>query len=639
MIARTQRRQDADLTCHAEWRVPPAWLERARDDAVREHAVARTGAASTLGTMALDAIRRPWRFVSVVKAVRAAVWPRRPFDAPVRPTPRDRAASPADVDQTLALQEEIGALRAEIATIAERSATQLGRRLLRLRRRPWRLALVPLVVLDHLRRARETVVATSRPAPCGKASDATARPPSADPTAAARRWSCFAPPWLAEMLAFDGVPTLSPGDVPPDALLVCVGGQADPTLRSLAEWRGPAGRTSPTCPVVFWLLDGAHQDTWASVVRTGDRIYVGDRGRVDEVAARVAQPVAHLPLGVQPLLHNPIEWWHGRRGIAGEHEAAADVPAILRTLIDVARGRDVDDRALRALEAQLESPLETATPPAWADRALRRDLVRQARLRGVLGGETLATRLARIADDLGLAASADTTPLVSVAIVTTRPHRVAAILRAYVTQTYARKELVVVLHGRHFTQRDVDTIVATEPAARVHRAPEHWSVGESRQLACDESAGHLICFMDDDNHYGPRYVEQHALAMRFSEAGLVGKASHVIRFDHLDRMYLFNPGHEYHYMKISGAGRLGLRREVVDQVRWRPMPILEDVAFIDDCEALGIPMLSLDRFHFVRVRGNPSQHTAPTTAARFFADEHFRIEPLSPAATVEGLDA
>jgi hypothetical protein len=76
-----------------------------------------------------------------------------------------------------------------------------------------------------------------------------------------------------------------------------------------------------------------------------------------------------------------------------------------------------------------------------------------------------------------------------------------------------------------------------------------------------------------------------------------------------------------------------LRREILDQVRWRPMRIREDVAFIDECEALGVPMLSADRFHFVRGRRNPREHTAavaPTPASAI------RLLPL--AATAQDLE-
>jgi hypothetical protein len=167
-------------------------------------------------------------------------------------------------------------------------------------------------------------------------------------------------------------------------------------------------------------------------------------------------------------------------------------------------------------------------------------------------------------------------------------------------------------------------------------------LGECRQLACDESAGDLICFMDDDNHYGPRYVEGHVLAMAYSEAGLTGKLAHVIRLapprpTTPPRMYLFNSSYQHRYVKIAGAGRLVVRREILDQVRWRPMPLAEDVAFIDDCESLGIPMLSTDRFQFVRLRGAPRDHTAKTRAPLFLHRQTTHALPLD--ATPEDLDA
>ena len=634
MLASRQPDEDPSRPLHKRWAVSCAWLERARENALRERRALRTGTAHTLGTAALDAIRRPWRFPALIEALRTTVRPFPPPYDPVQPTLPDDSASAADPARVAALRDEIQALRAEIRDIRDASTIRLGERLLRLRGQSWKLPLVPLVGIDHLRRERRGL----RRAP--SAAPITIGSPVATAPAATTRLqrSCLAPAWLTEMLAFDGVETLASGGTRPDLLLVALARDAAVTLHALAEWRAATVRSASSCPVAFWILDDVDAGVLAPLVRDGDRIYAGDRDRIDEVAARVGRPVAHLPLAVQPLLHNPIGWWDGRRGIAGADEASAGVPPLLRTLVDLARGRDVDEREVSVLETRLGTPLPDADAPAWADAALRRDVRRHARLRSILGNETIAARLARVEHDVGLGSANEGAPLVSVAVVTNRPHRLAHAVAAYAAQTYPRRELVIVVQGTGFVARDLDAITAADASIRIHRVREGSTLGDCRQRACDESAGDLICFMDDDNHYGPRYVEQHALALRYSEAGLVGKASHLIRFEDRDRMYLYNPGREYHYMKIFGAGRLGLRREVLNQVRWRSMTVLEDVAFIDDCEARGIPMLSADRFQFVRIRGNPRHHTAPTASAHFFADRPYRVDALPLGATLEDLD-
>jgi len=621
------------LTIPGLWRVSRAWLERAREVALRDLAQTRNDAALLIGAMALETLRRPRRFPSALKALwaadRVSAPTRRPY-APVHPGVPQLAEPSSEATDTPTLRADIRALREETAALDGSSAARLGRRLLRLRARPWRLPLLPLVVLHHVMRRAGAV--DPRPAALP-----ASRPPIVTRSMPARpRWSCLAPAWLGEMLAFEGVAALdvpAAADRSPDALLVCLAARSDVTLAKLAAWRRDSAAASAACPVVFWLLDGAEDPAWTRHLSDNDRVYVSDAHRVGELTERLGRSVKHLPLAVQPLLHNPIEWWNGDRGIEARHQDDGDVPSMLRTLVALARGGDVEESALRALPDHLGAPLPAPNAPAWADAGLRRDLVRHARLRRVLRDETVGARLERMALELGLTAGGNAPPLVTVITSTIRPHRLAEVARSFAAQTYPRKELVLVLHGPGFVQREVDAIVGEVDApVRVHRAPDPWTLGQCLQLGCDESDGRFVCIMDDDNVYGPRYVEDYVLAMGFSEAGLLGKASHVIRFEELDRMYLYNPGLEYRYVKVAGGGRFMLRREILDQVRWRPMPVMEDLAFSEDCESLGVPMLSADRFHFVRVRGKPGEHTARMAPSFFFARNATQLLPRDVTA-------
>jgi Glycosyl transferase family 2 len=613
------------------WRVPRAWLEHARADALRDRERARAGAPYVLGASALRILRRPWELASLLKAFRAAAPPgirSAPPCPPVPPSPPAGEASRTDAAHARALAAEVRALRAEIAELDGGSAARLGHRLLHVRARPWRLPLLPLIVLHHLLRAR----AGSRRAPAPLPTPPVHRPrPQPRPAAPSPRWACLGPAWLREMLAFEGALTLAPGGDPPRALLVALQGRADETLQAFRAWRRGAGSAAPGCPAVVWLLDDGRELAWARLLQSGDRVYAADPGHARAVAGRLARPVAHLPLAVQPLLHNPIEWWSGRRGIRSHHEDGDEVPAALRALVALARGGPVDSAA--RIETHLGTPLPMPAVPDWADPALGHDLVRHARLRRVLRHEAVGVRLRRLAGDLGLAVEDAADPLVTVVTATIRPHLLGRVLASFAAQTYPRKELVLVLHGARFDGRAVEAAVRqVEAPVRVCRAPDRWTLGHCLQRGCDESAGRLVCFMDDDNRYGPRYVEDLALAMRFSEAGLVGKGAHLVHLEERGRMVLVDPEDEHCYRKLRGGGRLMLRREILDEVRWRPMRQMVDLAFIDDCEARGVPMLAADRFHFVRVRGRAGAHTSP------FLSAGRSLRPLPAAAAVEDLE-
>jgi hypothetical protein len=142
----------------------------------------------------------------------------------------------------------------------------------------------------------------------------------------------------------------------------------------------------------------------------------------------------------------------------------------------------------------------------------------------------------------------------------------------------------------------------------------------------DESDGDIIVKMDDDDWFGPHYADDLALTLEFSGAGLASKASHVVHFTNEDRRIVRNPGFEYTYVSMMGGGSLAIRREVLEQVQWRPLPSGEDMAFVHDCRSRAVPILSSDRFHYVYKRRTARDHTAVASTREI--EHNARIESL-----------
>ncbi|MHC4819857.1 MAG: glycosyltransferase family 2 protein [Planctomycetota bacterium] len=221
---------------------------------------------------------------------------------------------------------------------------------------------------------------------------------------------------------------------------------------------------------------------------------------------------------------------------------------------------------------------------------------------------------------------------------TNRPELLEEALSHFNVQTYVPRELVLVLNGDGFDPRRVERLVAQSPApARVYRTPASWSKSGCLQLACERARGELLVLMDDDDWYGPRYVEDFVLAFLFSEAGVVCKNCHVTRFDADGRMILCCPGMEFRYGEIGSGAAMGLRREVMQEVSWLNAPTGEDSLFFRDCLAHGIPILSTARFHFVRRRRHPRYHTWKLPRADLV--RMHRAEELPASARPQDLQA
>lgn len=96
-------------------------------------------------------------------------------------------------------------------------------------------------------------------------------------------------------------------------------------------------------------------------------------------------------------------------------------------------------------------------------------------------------------------------PLVSVILTTRdRPGFLRFALTCYERQTYPNRELIVVDDGDRFP---VDPDLVATVGGRVVRAPVGTPIGSKLNLGLDAARGVLCQKMDDDDWYGPAYVE------------------------------------------------------------------------------------------------------------------------------------
>jgi len=520
--------------------------------------------------------RAPWRVVRLVSDVARALRAGR-APAPAHQCREVRAIG----DEAVAGSARVAALRGawgEVEAILFSPAYRLGSRVVDWAR-PWRLLRRPPRSLPD----RLPEPAPTRPA-VARADPATAPPLAVD-----------GPGWLRAMADAEELPREA------DALLLAVDGRTPP--------RPPPAARRLAC----WAVDGPPHPDWAGTLRRADAVFAADPAVAGRLRAKLGRAVETLPPAVQPLLQNPIGFWNDEQGPPAPWEAGDGdaLPPDWALLQDVARTRDPDAAGAARVGALLGAPLPEPPAPAWADPDTARLWVRRARLRRVLRDACLARRLAGVADELGVEGANAAPPLASVKLCTNRPAFLPAILAQIAAQTYPRLELVLTLHGDGFDRDAVDRLVAALPMpVTLLRTPASLTLGESLQVASDHARGDLVVRVDDDDRYGPHYVEDFMLDAGASPAGVFAKTCLPTLFERTGRMILLQLAAEYHYaLGGAGGGRMAYRPGVTEHVTWRRTTRSEDAMFARDCVRTGIPILAGDRFGTVLVRRDPRTHT------------------------------
>ena len=229
---------------------------------------------------------------------------------------------------------------------------------------------------------------------------------------------------------------------------------------------------------------------------------------------------------------------------------------------------------------------------------------------------TYRHRMGEIFRKVGLESLIPAQPSVSVLMPTMRPENVVRCLDNFRNQTYAEKELILILNNAKF---DLETIRKhTEDIANVQvlHIEGRTTLGDCLNRGVEVAAGEYVAKMDDDDYYGERYLSDSVLAASFSDAEVVGKGIHFVYLESSDTTALYERTSEHTYMAFVRGATLFIRTDVVKEFPFDSISLKEDTNFQRTVTRAGCRIYSADRFNFVQVRGRSlSDHTTQTLDA------------------------
>ncbi len=134
-------------------------------------------------------------------------------------------------------------------------------------------------------------------------------------------------------------------------------------------------------------------------------------------------------------------------------------------------------------------------------------------------------------------------PKATMVTISKRPHLLDYCVGKFRHQTYADVELVLVVNA------DVDdALIAktaeSDPRIRIYKIPKEFNIGYCLNMAISVANGKIWLKCDDDDFYGPHYVEDMLNTFHFSGADIVGKPQWYTYFEDLDATYIRTVGRE-----------------------------------------------------------------------------------------------
>ena len=238
--------------------------------------------------------------------------------------------------------------------------------------------------------------------------------------------------------------------------------------------------------------------------------------------------------------------------------------------------------------------------------------------RHVHENHTYRHRMDEVFRRVGLESLVTKRPSVSVLMPTMRPENVARCLENFAKQTYTQKELILILNNAEFDLEAIRKQIEGIDNVQVLHVEGRTTLGDCLNRGVAASSGNYVAKMDDDDHYGKRYLSDSVLAASFSDAEIVGKGSFFMYFEDTDTTALAEVAREHTFTHFVTGGTMFIRSDVARRFPFDAISLREDTNFLHAVAQAGCRIYAADRFNFIRVRSNQlSNHADPTPDMEF----------------------
>ena len=199
---------------------------------------------------------------------------------------------------------------------------------------------------------------------------------------------------------------------------------------------------------------------------------------------------------------------------------------------------------------------------------------------------------------------------VTIVTSTNRDSHIDNILKNYSRQNNVDKELIIILNNDHLNLNQWQEKAKKYDNVRIFQLDQKFTLGKCLNFAVSMSNYKTIAKFDDDDYYGPKYLEEAVKAFKTTGAKVLGKGSTFVYFMNQKTLAVRTPTQENRYVNFVNGSTLIFKKDVFDKVKFENMNIAEDVKFCTNCLKNGYKIYSTSRFNHIYVRyPNKKNHT------------------------------
>ena len=198
----------------------------------------------------------------------------------------------------------------------------------------------------------------------------------------------------------------------------------------------------------------------------------------------------------------------------------------------------------------------------------------------------------------------------SIITVTNRCYCIENMINNFLRQNFIDKELIIVINNDKLNIDDIYIYAGKDINLSIYKLPEVTTLGACLNFAIEKSSYDTIAKFDDDDYYGPYYLDEAKQAFLQNICHIVGKQKTYYYLEGYKKLILKKNRIESNYVQSLMGSTLCFKREVFYKVKFKDISIREDCNFNKDCIKNGYKLYSTSKYnHLVFKHSDINKHT------------------------------
>lgn len=198
----------------------------------------------------------------------------------------------------------------------------------------------------------------------------------------------------------------------------------------------------------------------------------------------------------------------------------------------------------------------------------------------------------------------------SIITVTNRKYCIENMINNFIRQNFLDKELIVIINNNNINIDDINKCINKDLNIFIYKLPEITSLGSCLNFGIEKSSYDTIAKFDDDDYYGPYYLDEANQGFIKESCFVLGKQKTYYYLEKYKKLILKRNSKENYYTNSIMGSTLCFKREVFSKVKFKDISTREDYYFCDECIKNGYKLYSTSKYnHLVFKHADKNKHT------------------------------